>query len=80
MAGQGSRKGGKRKHGRDKDQCAAYRASDRREHNKAKKLVKHLKRFPADETAKDALKRLPVHCQRASGGLADEFKAFVEAA
>lgn len=45
------------KRGRSKNACKAYRLSQRREHNKVKRLVKHLRRFPADKVAVAAVER-----------------------
>ena len=72
--GKSKKKGGARKHGRNKIACAAYRAEDRREHNKAKRLVAHLYRESNDAMAVVALGRLPIFCQRSAGGLSDTFK------
>jgi hypothetical protein len=38
------RKGGTRKHGRDKERCARYRALGRREENKERKIQKEKRR------------------------------------
>ena len=43
-----------RKYERNKIWCANYRARGQREKNKAKKLVKHLSRHPADTIARNA--------------------------
>jgi hypothetical protein len=47
-----------RKHGRNKIVCAAYRTSQRREFNKARRIIRHLRRHPTNLTALTALKRL----------------------
>lgn len=52
-----------RKWGRNKRFCEHYRLSNRREHNKARRLLKHLRRFPADACAQTALEGLPMLCQ-----------------
>lgn len=44
-----------RKWGRNKLSCTAYRNSHRREHNKIRRLKKHLVRFPHDAIAKAAV-------------------------
>lgn len=48
-----------RKHGRNKSACQLYRGRQQRERNKARRLVRHLKKFPADNVAVAALKALP---------------------
>jgi transposase len=45
-----------RKWGRNAVYCAFYRNTNRRDKNKAKRLSKHLIRFPADLVAVEALK------------------------
>lgn len=52
-------KGGRknRKVGRSKTVCQAYRSSHRREHNKAKRLRKHLLKCPNDACGRVALER-----------------------
>lgn len=40
-----------RKYGRNAAYCKAYRLSNRREHNKIRRLNSHLKRFPDDKVA-----------------------------
>ena len=44
-----------RKVGRNAQYCLLYRNSHRREHNKIKRLQKHLKRFPGDTCALAAM-------------------------
>ena len=44
-----------RKAGRNKLSCQAYQNSNRREHNKVRRLKKHLVRFPDDAIAKAAV-------------------------
>ena len=53
MAGNISRRGGKknRKHGRFKLKCAAYTARRRYEKNKKRKLLRHLKHHGNDRQA-----------------------------
>lgn len=43
-----------RKHGRNATACARYAASHRREHNKLRRLKKHLVKFPNDACARAA--------------------------
>ena len=40
-----------RKVGRNAAACLQYKNSHRREHNKARRLARHLKRFPGDAVA-----------------------------
>lgn len=47
-----------RKHGRDKLRCAAYRTAQRREFNKARRLIKHMRKHPNTKGAAEALERL----------------------
>lgn len=55
-ASQKAKKGKKqRKVGRNAAYCLAYKNSHRREHNKIRRLKKHLVRFPDDENAKAAV-------------------------
>lgn len=51
-----ARRGGKknRKHGRNKEFCDRYSREGRRERNKARKLTRHLKKFPSDGVARKA--------------------------
>lgn len=42
--GSSTHKAGGRKHGRDRDKCARYRASGRREKNKARRKAKEIQR------------------------------------
>lgn len=51
-----TRKGGKknRKHGRNKVWCEGYRRRGQRLKNKAKRLRKHLDKYPGDRCAFDA--------------------------
>lgn len=46
-----------RKHGRGLGYCKVYAASHRREHNKVRRLRKHLVRFPEDKVAAAAVER-----------------------
>lgn len=51
--------GGKnKKHGRNKVQCAAYKARGQREKNKAKKMAKHIAAHPGDSAAAHKIKNL----------------------
>lgn len=52
---QKAKKGKKhRKIGRNALYCLRYAAAHRREHNKVRRLKRHLKRFPADKIAEAA--------------------------
>lgn len=55
-------KGGKkqRKHGRNALSCKQYTITHRREHNKIRRLKKHLIRFPDDAGANKAIERCMV--------------------
>lgn len=46
-----------RKHGRNSGPCLHYKNSKRREHNKVKRIKKHLVRFPGDACAKTAMEK-----------------------
>jgi hypothetical protein len=46
-----------RKWDRNRNYCKAYRLSCRREHNKIRRIKKHLVRFPADQVARVAIDR-----------------------
>ena len=50
--------GGNRKLGRNKKGCEAYRAMGTRERNKKVKMLRHIKRFPADRQAKNRLRSI----------------------
>lgn len=56
-------------HKMPKKYCQHYKLTNRREQNKARRLLKHLKRFPADRCAHDAFNKatapLQVHVSRA---------------
>lgn len=58
----GKRSKGKknRKHGRNKESCNLYRQQNRRERNKARRLARHLRHHPTDNTARAALRGLPM--------------------
>lgn len=45
-----------RKWGRNAAYCLSYKNSNRREKNKLRRLAKHLKRFPGDKIAQNAVK------------------------
>lgn len=47
-----------RKVGRNKARCAAYRSAQRREFNKARRLLRHLHRHVNNASAWEALERL----------------------
>jgi hypothetical protein len=53
-----SKTGKSKKMGRNKIVCAAYRNSNRREKNKARRVRRHLLRFPGDLVAKGCLEGL----------------------
>lgn len=46
-----------RKHGRNLAFCKAYALSRRREHNKVRRLRRHLLKFPGDNVAAAAIDR-----------------------
>lgn len=58
--GVANKSGKSSKAGRNKASCLAYRNSGRREKNKARRIRSHLKRFPGDVVAADALTKLKV--------------------
>lgn len=47
-----------RKVGRNKIRCAAYRVAQRQEFNKARRLIRHMRKHPDTKGAKEALERL----------------------
>lgn len=47
-----------RKHGRNESYCAAYASNRRRDRNKLRRLNKHLRRFPGDGCAHEAVARI----------------------
>jgi hypothetical protein len=49
---------GKKKLGKRKKWCQAYRLRGQREKNKLKRIMKHLLRFPGDRTAQSAMDRI----------------------
>jgi len=49
-----------------KPQHLAYQHGDRREKNKAYKIIKHLERHPSCKTAIKALDNLPAFCVKAA--------------
>ena len=57
----GKKKEGKkqRKHGRMKAWCQAYMGRMQAERNQARRLVRHLRRFPGDDCAIKVLAALP---------------------
>lgn len=59
MAGQKA-KGGKknRKLGRKKAGCEKYRREDRETKNRARKMARHIKKYPGDKQADGLLKKL----------------------
>lgn len=60
MASVSGPKGSKknRKFGRNKVFCEAYRRSGRREKNKARRIERHLRIYPGDGCAREALNKL----------------------
>lgn len=58
----GSSKANQRQNTRHKAKYNAYRLSETREKNKARKLLKHQESHPTCETTEAALDKLPVHC------------------
>lgn len=59
MAGQKAKGGTKnRKYGGNKAFCERYRKEGRREKNKARRLRRHLKKFPKDKQAEKALRKV----------------------
>lgn len=51
--------GKSQKFGRNADWCKAYRSRNQREKNKAKRLIRHLARFPSDPCAVHCYNNLP---------------------
>lgn len=49
--------GGSRKYGRNKIDCLVYKNSNRRAHNKVRRLKKHLIHHDGDQIAREALTR-----------------------
>lgn len=47
-----------RKYGRNIKWCTAYKAQDKRYTNKVRKINRHIKRFPADLQAPNALRSI----------------------
>lgn len=66
MASGVARKTGKknRKFGRNKLGCKAYLSAARREHNKVRRLRRHLKKFPQDSVAAAAVDRCKTPIQK----------------
>lgn len=62
--------GGARKYDRNRKWCEAYRNRGQREINKARKLYRHLARFPDDVGAAKALAALPDPARRRAAILA----------
>jgi len=59
------KKKGSRKIDRNRKWCEAYRLRGQREINKAKRLARHIKRFPQDVAAANYLKKLAALAKRA---------------
>ena len=59
MAKKNEKGGGARKYDRNRAWCLAYRNRGQREINKARRLRKHLARFPDDRTALHCLNNIP---------------------
>lgn len=49
---------GNKKHGRNKDYCKSYAARHLQEKHKARRLRKHLEKFPNDAAAQAALAKV----------------------
>ena len=50
--------GGAQKIGKSKKKCERYKNQGKREKNKVRKVLRHLKNHPEDQCAHDAVKRL----------------------
>ena len=50
--------GGNKKAGRNKDECALYRAKKTKERNQLKHVRKHLLMHPGDTRAEDVIERI----------------------
>ncbi len=66
----GMSKANQRQHIRRKPGFDAYKKGERREWNKAVRLVKHMARAPEDTSALSAFERLPPHIRRKFEGRA----------
>ena len=55
-----------RKHDRNERWCENYRARQQRERNKARRLSKHLKKYPGDGVARVCLSKLSAPATRAA--------------
>ena len=64
-----ARKGGKkgRKINRNRLWCESYQRRGQREINKARRLARHLRKYPDDRTALHCFKNLPITAQNKSG-------------
>jgi hypothetical protein len=67
-------KGKSKKQGRNSKWCEAYRLRGQREINKARKLARHLRRFPWDRCALDALQALSPLVLKKAGVTVPELK------
>lgn len=56
-----------RKHGRNEAFCVVYAREGRREKNKAKKLMRVLRRSPWNDSARAAYEALPVLARKGNG-------------
>lgn len=72
MAGKLKKKS--RKHDRNRKWCEAYRNSGTREINKAKKLARHMRRFPWDAKALNCLKGLSALTLKRAGVTVPELR------
>ena len=54
--------GGNKKKGRNKIWCEFYRREKRRERNKIKKIIRHLRYFPGDRQSRKRLNELTIFC------------------
>jgi len=67
-ASSGKKSGGKKKHGRNRIACKAYRDSDRRGINKARKIIRTMRKQPGNKALLVALKRIDVISVRYATG------------
>lgn len=59
MAKKNEKGGGARKYDRNRAWCKAYRLRGQRERNKAKRLIRHIARFPSDRIAVRCFTEIP---------------------
>lgn len=58
--------GGTKKYDRNRKWCQAYRLRGQREINKARRLLRHLKRYPQDSNTLKVFDALPAPAKRAA--------------